>query len=1704
MDPRYSRYQALNAAYKKPRLVWYPKDSTRLTVQVSAIIAVLLATLISLIPQPLPGISWIFIYAIVMAYTQGRRQAGFNESTPYPPVTVFGEKGLHLQPRIKVGSKHWPLIFTLMSMLLIGLTSAAAVTAITWEITHLGKHWHLSTKAKHNLAFYGGIHLWHFQIGPLHLWQWATIAGVTAITAATIIAVFYIWVDQRVPWKADQLEKTLWEQRWQAALKGANPPAFQGKLELPESAPTHIKAVFQIDAGSDFSVYANSASKLASTMGPDMVLIEPMPMVGPDGTLIPGTTQMLGFTVTYALTSLGDRPWCRPDLDDQTLAFGARWGFQRAFRELKLGLPGWADMRVLRRATQHPEDLLIETLWRLPHGVPITQFVARTQAIQEKMEMRWLRIGNRPKGPDWQSELVSVCYTDNPDILSNLRPSDSEFLHGIEWEHAFRAVNLVGNDGVMPAYRGSENTEQGLRAHSFGAAPDLPWEKVQMARSALVPTLRYHYVQLEQTDEAGGFRIICGDADPLDRSYLFRDWAFVTMGVPTEKPQMDFYVGIGADGAPVKFAFDDESPHLIVAGASLSLDTVIVKADGTETTMGNIKQGDRILDDKSKPCTVTQLYAIYNPERCYRLTFDDGTTIEASDTHKWETETATQRGRAKRHLAAITARSLPVQEQLAAIERALQRCPDRHWDDNEQRQPDRLYDVQGHWIGVVPSELSGGSQPVYDWQGVSMVRSGALATEVGYENTLRRLAKLIKATQHTVTVKGRSRPGRMRTLALHPRNELLRQLQDSIPTLIPNTISVASQSHAVTTQDIYETLWTTGSRHTPNHAIRLAPPIEWEQTSDELPVDPYTLGVWLSPQNDWQTPPIAEQPIESYTLGAWLGDGHTYTGAIGCADPEIFDEIKAHYELTSTYRPHRIRELDPNYRVAYFRGLAQALRKAGLLTNKHIPETYLRAPLARRLALLQGLMDTDGSCDAKQGTCEFSTSIPVVAEGMRRLLWSMGIKHGMNTRQPKWPGSKLSYRIRFTTDQPVFRLQRKLAVMPPTGTLRTTQNYRYIMSCEPIPVKPMRCIQVDSPTHLFAAGRAAIILYNSGMGKCLTLGTPILKVDGTSTTMRDIQAGDMIFDETGQPCRVTRLYDIQTQQSYEIELDEGEIIRASGNHRWAVWDAATRAELYAQDEQDWSANPGRLGPRLYTTEQLMGVMGQDVPAIRVAPALPGVHNPGLPVDPYVLGVWLGAGQQGQSNIARSDGDRAVLDEVSMLYPERTDDTAMGVGAGQYQTDYRGLGRDLAAAGVLQRKNIPPVYFSASVKQRRALLQGLMDTCGLVVRNPVSAVVGMGLRGPVCTWRHQDAVLVRDVYRLVRTLGLKASTPVPLPAVEGQVRGYLMVVFVAEASDAPFRVHPDSKNVPDVLPGNAHQWHYIKAVRRAGQMAMRCVDVDSPNHLFLCGDDLVTTHNSAFLHSMVLQLANKNTPEQWELRIAEPKNELQRYKALPHVTRFVDMRTPSPNIFGPVADMLEELKDEMERRYGIFERLPGKPSKLEQALENPALTERLPYITCLIEECADYFVEPKRKEQKEDYARLMEPLEWLSRKARGAGIYLVVCTQRPTKNNLPTQVKANSRKIGFGTSTGLDSMIIIDQPGLELIHTKGRGLVSAFKGYRGFRGFFLDDGAGGRNDLQRYLSPLCVLSPDRMLGATVDTSWQWPPANLVAVAPAGDV
>jgi deoxycytidine triphosphate deaminase len=249
-----------------------------------------------------------------------------------------------------------------------------------------------------------------------------------------------------------------------------------------------------------------------------------------------------------------------------------------------------------------------------------------------------------------------------------------------------------------------------------------------------------------------------------------------------------------------------------------------------------------------------------------------------------------------------------------------------------------------------------------------------------------------------------------------------------------------------------------------NHHIDLAGPAQYADR-DDLSIDPYVLGVWL-------------------------GDGTTASATITCADQQVIDEIvKAGYDAHHTSAPYgwRIgghpdaRKRDAAGRYSADEGLNSPLRREWLLGDKHIPQHYLTAGFEQRLALLQGLMDSDGYAD-EIGRCEFVSTLEHLADGVLELAASLSLRPVKRKKRVTLNGVECSpaYQVKFTPHLPVFRLERKLARLAPKLRQR---RFRAVVAVRPLSSVPVRCIQVAAPSGMFLVGRTFVPTHNSSLGR---------------------------------------------------------------------------------------------------------------------------------------------------------------------------------------------------------------------------------------------------------------------------------------------------------------------------------------------------------------------------------------------------------------------------------------------------------------------------------------------------------------------------------------------------------------------------------------------------------------------------------------------
>lgn len=172
--------------------------------------------------------------------------------------------------------------------------------------------------------------------------------------------------------------------------------------------------------------------------------------------------------------------------------------------------------------------------------------------------------------------------------------------------------------------------------------------------------------------------------------------------------------------------------------------------------------------------------------------------------------------------------------------------------------------------------------------------------------------------------------------------------------------------------------------------------------------------------------PEAPQVVPPYILGAWLGDGSTHSPGVTTMDGELLEAFIREYGEPSRVIP------TGKASTYFFPGkFSQGLRDIGVMGDKHIPDSYLRASREQRLQLLAGLIDSDGHAG---DVYEIVTKLDTLAEQYVWLARSLGFHATVNKtfkRATNSPGHSGSWYNRVRIGAEAFgevpvRLTRKL------------------------------------------------------------------------------------------------------------------------------------------------------------------------------------------------------------------------------------------------------------------------------------------------------------------------------------------------------------------------------------------------------------------------------------------------------------------------------------------------------------------------------------------------------------------------------------------------------------------------------------------------------------------------------------------------------
>lgn len=385
---------------------------------------------------------------------------------------------------------------------------------------------------------------------------------------------------------------------------------------------------------------------------------------------------------------------------------------------------------------------------------------------------------------------------------------------------------------------------------------------------------------------------------------------------------------------------------------------------------------------------------------------------------------------------------------------------------------------------------------------------------------------------------------------------------------------------------------------------------------------------------------------------------------------------------------------------------------------------------------------------------------------------------------------------------------------------------------------------------------------SSGVGKQVTDSTrvPVFSEDGSVAWKRhgDLVPGDRVFARDGSPEEVLAVFPQGQQDIYRVHTWDGRHLDVGGPHLWGVYTRSMRERKHKGED---------VQPRVMTTLEML-----EAGVTYIYPHSPqgytkffipmneAVQWPeaDLPVDPYVVGVFIGDGCLTLNQLTLSSDDIAVVRRVSesigFEFKAASSANKWGwvfkTGEKFGRNDKLVQTKDLFAKipeliGVRSvHRRIPRQYMTASIEQRWELVRGLFDTDGTIVNRPGEYSVSYSTycRG-----------LAEDVRELLFSLGV-SSTVRASTRVNGNGRVSVeYVVYVKSEHDnkARFfwleRKRAIAEEARSVMSGrkNAKKFDMVgitKIEKLPYRESSSCIYVADDEHLYQAGDFIVT-HNT---------------------------------------------------------------------------------------------------------------------------------------------------------------------------------------------------------------------------------------------------------------------
>lgn len=344
----------------------------------------------------------------------------------------------------------------------------------------------------------------------------------------------------------------------------------------------------------------------------------------------------------------------------------------------------------------------------------------------------------------------------------------------------------------------------------------------------------------------------------------------------------------------------------------------------------------------------------------------------------------------------------------------------------------------------------------------------------------------------------------------------------------------------------------------------------------------------------------------------------------------------------------------------------------------------------------------------------------------------------------------------------------------------------------------------------------------SELGKAQPLDA-VLQTPSGPILMGQVQIGQELLDPFGGTTRVEEIIPQGERDVYEIEFDNGDVVKASDEHLWLV------DSKYLEFKN----------PKLLTTKQikerfLCGVENRKIYEIQMPQSVRFDTQEKLLIDPYIMGLLLGDGCLRCHSLDFTSIDKELVNSLALFidkenYEVRSRSLAQHriakVSSSSHKENiYRQELRRLKLEGLYSHeKFIPDCYKFSSVEDRLSLIQGLMDTDGTVDK-----------KGQVAEFNTSSKKLSDDFNFIIESLGGFVRFSVKKTTHRDCYRSRV----VYEDRSSLFRL---SRKKNRCVPKINKVKRLIADVRYVGKENVQCIRVSAENGLYLT-DHFIVTHN----------------------------------------------------------------------------------------------------------------------------------------------------------------------------------------------------------------------------------------------------------------------